>query len=153
MNAAKPLSPFQRSAFLASVVFMFRDRNEVGDGGLFRALRIQHEYVNPPRTMKGARGFYGGAFHKTIYCTDPPPKSSTKSPPTTGQLLTNMTALIILAIAILVAALLLNWKRPFLIGKRGENFVSRKLLELDSEHYQVLGELLLPSLGNTNTTQ
>ena len=64
-----------------------------------------------------------------------------------------MTALIILAIAIWVAALLLNWKRPFLIGKRGENFVSRKLLELDSEHYTVLGDLMLPSLGNTNTTQ
>src|SRR5262245_18196197 len=69
-----------------------------------------------------------------------------------------MTALIILAIAILVAALLvaellLNWKRPFLIGKRGENFVSRKLLELDSEHYKVLDDLMLPSLGNTNTTQ
>ena len=55
-----------------------------------------------------------------------------------------MTAIIILAIAIWVAALLLNWKRPFLIGKRGENFVSRKLLELNSEHYKVLGDLMLP---------
>jgi hypothetical protein len=64
-----------------------------------------------------------------------------------------MTALIILAIAIWVGALLLNWKRPSLIGKRGENFVSRKLFELDSEHYKVLDDLLLPSLGNTNTTQ
>ena len=64
-----------------------------------------------------------------------------------------MTALIILAIAIWVAAFLLNWKRPFLIGKRGENFVSRELLELDPEHYNVLDDLMLPSLGNTNTTQ
>ena len=64
-----------------------------------------------------------------------------------------MTALIILAIAIWVGALLLNRKRPFLIGKRGENFVSRKLLELDSEHYKVLDDLMLPSRGNTNTTQ
>ena len=64
-----------------------------------------------------------------------------------------MTALIILVIAIWVAAFLLNWKRPFLIGKRGENFVSRELLELDSEHYNVLDDLMLPSLGNTNTTQ
>src|SRR6516164_517412 len=64
-----------------------------------------------------------------------------------------MTALIILAIAIWVGALLLKRKRPFLIGKRGENFVSRKLLELDSEHYNVLDDLLLPSLGHTNTTQ
>jgi hypothetical protein len=80
-------------------------------------------------------------------------KALPKSPPTPGQLLTNMTAIIILAIAIWVVALLLNWKRPFLIGKRGENFVSRKLLELDSKHYKVLGDLMLPSLGNTNTTQ
>ena len=64
-----------------------------------------------------------------------------------------MTALIILAIAIWGGALLLNMKRPFLIGKRGENFVSRKLLELDSEHYKVLDDLMLPSRGNTNTTQ
>jgi hypothetical protein len=64
-----------------------------------------------------------------------------------------MTALIILTIAIWLAAVLLNRKRPFLIGKRGENFVSRKLLELDSEHYNVLDDLLLPSLGHTNTTQ
>ena len=64
-----------------------------------------------------------------------------------------MTALIILAIAIWGGALLLNRKRPFLIGKRGENFVSRKLLELDSEHYKVLDDLMLPSRGNTNTTQ
>ena len=64
-----------------------------------------------------------------------------------------MTALIILVIAIWVAAFLLNWKRPFLIGKRGENFVSRELLELDSEHYNVLDDLMLPSLGNTNTTE
>ena len=64
-----------------------------------------------------------------------------------------MTALIILTIAIWLAAVLLNRKRPFLIGKRGENFVSRKLLELDSEHYKVLDDLMLPSRGNTNTTQ
>ena len=64
-----------------------------------------------------------------------------------------MTALIILAIAIWGGALLLNRKSPFLIGKRGENFVSRKLLELDSEHYKVLDDFMLPSRGNTNTTQ
>jgi len=65
-----------------------------------------------------------------------------------------MTALIILAIAIWVgAALLLKWKRPFLIGKLGEKVVSRKLLELDSEHYKVLDDLMFPSLGNTNTTR
>ena len=31
--------------------------------------------------------------------------------------------------------------------------MSRKLLELDSEHYKVLDDLMLPSRGNTNTTQ
>ena len=65
-----------------------------------------------------------------------------------------MTALIILAFAIWVgAALLLKWKLPFLKGKLGEKDVSRKLLELDSEHYKVLDDLMLPSRGNTNTTQ
>jgi hypothetical protein len=65
-----------------------------------------------------------------------------------------MTALIILAFAIWVgAALLLKWKLPFLRGKLGEKYVSRKLLELDSEHYKVLDDLMLPSLGNTDTTQ
>ena len=63
-----------------------------------------------------------------------------------------MTAIIIFII-LAIAALLLKWKRPYLIGKRGENLVSRKLLELDSELYKVLGDLMLPSLGNTNTTQ
>jgi succinate dehydrogenase hydrophobic anchor subunit len=74
-----------------------------------------------------------------------------------NQLLTNMTAIVILAIVIGVAALLLIWNGPAAraerIGRRGENFVSRELLELDSEHYKVLGDLMLPSLGNTNTTQ
>jgi hypothetical protein len=66
----------------------------------------------------------------------------------------NMTALIILAFAIWVgAALLLKWNLPFLRGKLGEKRVSRKLLELDSEHYNVLDDLMLPSLGNTNKTQ
>jgi hypothetical protein len=64
-----------------------------------------------------------------------------------------MTAIIILAIAILGAGLLLKGKRPLRIGEHGENFVSRRLTELDSEHYKVLDDLMLPSLGNTNTTQ
>jgi hypothetical protein len=68
-----------------------------------------------------------------------------------------MIPVITLLMLIAVAALLLSWKgraaRAERIGERGENFVSHKLLELDSEHYKVLGDLMLPSLGNTHTTQ
>ena len=67
--------------------------------------------------------------------------------------LPDMSYLIFLTIVIWVAALLLKWKLPVLIGKSGENFVSRKLLDLDSHHYKVLDDLMLPSLGNLKTTQ
>jgi hypothetical protein len=60
---------------------------------------------------------------------------------------------IILTTVILVSALFLKWKRPFLIGKSGEKFVSRKLHNLDPEQYKVIDDLMLPSLGNTKTTQ
>jgi nuclease-like protein len=65
----------------------------------------------------------------------------------------NMTLLVVLAIIVWVAALLLKWKLPTLLGRSGENFVSRKLAELDPTHYKVLNDLMLPSLGNTDTTQ
>lgn len=62
--------------------------------------------------------------------------------------------IIILAIVIFyTAVLLLAWKRPYLIGKNGENFVSRKLSRLDPRRYTTLNDLLLPSNGNTATTQ
>jgi hypothetical protein len=62
--------------------------------------------------------------------------------------------IIILAIVIFYAAvLLLAWKRPYLIGKSGENFVSRKLSRLDPRRYTTLNDLMLPSNGNTATTQ
>lgn len=64
-----------------------------------------------------------------------------------------MTALIVSAIFIWTVALLLKWKLPFLIGRSGENFVSRKLLDLDPSKYAVVDDLMLPSLGNLNTTQ
>jgi hypothetical protein len=63
-----------------------------------------------------------------------------------------MSALILLAIVI-CAAVLLQWKRPYLIGKSGENFVSRELSRLDPRRYTTLNDLLLPSNGNTATTQ
>ena len=60
----------------------------------------------------------------------------------------------ILAIVIFYAAvLLLAWKWPYLIGKSGENFVSRKLSRLDPRRYTTLNDLMLPSNGNTATTQ
>lgn len=42
---------------------------------------------------------------------------------------------------------------PQWIGKSGERFVNRKLRGLDPAKYKVLDDLLLPSSGNTNTTQ
>jgi hypothetical protein len=45
-----------------------------------------------------------------------------------------------------------QWKRNS-IGASGEAFVSRKLHELDPEHYNVLDNIILPSDGNTTSTQ
>src|SRR5262249_41596262 len=59
----------------------------------------------------------------------------------------------ILAIVIFLAVLLLVWKRPYRIGKRGENFVSRKLSRLDPRRYTTLDDLMLPSNGRTANTQ
>ena len=61
-----------------------------------------------------------------------------------------------LLIWIIILALVVKWfksKLPFWIGRSGEKFVNRKLAELDPNHYKVLDDLLLPSNGNTNTTQ
>jgi Nuclease-related domain len=67
-----------------------------------------------------------------------------------------MSAQIILAIVICAAVLLLawqQWKLPYLIGRSGENFVSRGLSRLDPQRYTTLDDLMLPSNGNTATTQ
>lgn len=47
----------------------------------------------------------------------------------------------------------IEWKSNFLKGKGGEWFVSRKLEELDSKYYKVINDVMLPSKGNTGTTQ
>jgi hypothetical protein len=48
--AAGPLPQEERSAFLESVAFYFRDRITVGDGELHRRLvQLQHEFMCPPR--------------------------------------------------------------------------------------------------------
>ena len=49
--------------------------------------------------------------------------------------------------------LLFKWKLPVFIGKSGERFVSKKLFDLDPNKYTVLNDLMLPSEGNTSTTQ
>ena len=47
--ATRPLQPSERAAFLAALVALFADRNEIGDGELGRALRdLQREHFRPP---------------------------------------------------------------------------------------------------------
>ncbi len=50
-------------------------------------------------------------------------------------------------------ALFVKWKLPYWIGRGGEKFVTKKLLQLDAIHYKVLNDLLLPSSGSLDTTQ
>ena len=42
---------------------------------------------------------------------------------------------------------------PILIGRAGENFVTRKLSKLDPEKYKILNDIMLPSDGNLRATQ
>ena len=63
---------------------------------------------------------------------------------------------IILFILILkvITDLLIRWIRPKIVGSQRESFVFDKLFaNLDPEHYKVLNDVLLPSTGNTKTTQ
>lgn len=48
---------------------------------------------------------------------------------------------------------LIKWRLPYFIGRGGEKFVTKKLLQLDSTNYKVLNDLLLPSNGRLDTTQ
>ncbi len=61
--------------------------------------------------------------------------------------------LILLVIAAFGITLFIKWKLPVWIGRSGERYVSKKLHELDPTHYQILDDLLLPSKGNSATTQ
>lgn len=58
-------------------------------------------------------------------------------------------------LVIVLAALIafIKWKLPQWIGRGGEKFVIKKLLQLDATHYKVLNDLLLPSNGSLNATQ
>jgi hypothetical protein len=64
-----------------------------------------------------------------------------------------MASLFIFAVIIFVIGLIIKIKFPYWKGQEGENFVTKKLLQLDSEHYKVLNNLLLPSNGRLQTTQ
>jgi hypothetical protein len=67
-----------------------------------------------------------------------------------------MNSVFLLFIWIIILAGFVGWfkfKLPIWKGRLGERFVNKKLLELDSLHYKVLDDLLLPSIGNTATTQ
>lgn len=58
----------------------------------------------------------------------------------------------IIAVAVMVV-FFVKRKLPYWIGRGGEKFVTKKLLQLDAAHYKVLNDLLLPSKGSLNTTQ
>lgn len=64
-----------------------------------------------------------------------------------------MEQIFLLFIVFFAITLYVRWKLPAWIGKTGENFVSRKLRKLDPAYYRVLNDVLIPSQGNTRTTQ
>jgi Nuclease-related domain len=64
-----------------------------------------------------------------------------------------MATLVLFAIIAVGIKLFVDWKLPSWIGKRGERFVSKKLNRLDPIHYKVLNDVMLPSRGNSATTQ
>lgn len=55
-NAAQPLQPVDRSAFLSAIAYFFVGRSEVGDGELGRAIReLQLGYFKAPSGIEVAR--------------------------------------------------------------------------------------------------
>lgn len=64
-----------------------------------------------------------------------------------------MTSLWIIVFVLACIALYIKWKLPVLIGRSGEKFVSKKLRQLDSSHYKVLDDIMLPSNGHASATQ
>jgi len=64
-----------------------------------------------------------------------------------------LMASIIFFCAVVVACLYLKNKFPIISGLIGERYVGRKLRRLDPAHYKVFANVLLPSNGNTKTTQ
>lgn len=68
------------------------------------------------------------------------------------MLMNYLTSLIFLT-AIISAVLYLKSKLPVISGYIGESFIARKLRTLDPAEYKVFNDVLLPSDGNTRTTQ
>ncbi len=60
---------------------------------------------------------------------------------------------IVLLVIVVIAIVLFKLYLPRIKGIIGESFVARRLSSLDPAHYRVLNDLLLPSSGNTPTTQ
>jgi len=56
-------------------------------------------------------------------------------------------------IVVVVAVIFIKKRLPYWIGKRGEKFVTKNILQLDGAYYRVFEDLLLPSNGSLNTTQ
>jgi hypothetical protein len=49
INAARPLQPNERAAFMTALEAVFAGRNEIGDGELGRTLRdLQRKQFRPP---------------------------------------------------------------------------------------------------------
>ncbi|MDO8659823.1 MAG: nuclease-related domain-containing protein [Candidatus Parcubacteria bacterium] len=61
--------------------------------------------------------------------------------------------IIFFVIVMVAVPFLIKWRLPYFIGRGGEKFVTKKLLQLDSTNYKVLNDLLLPSNGRLDTTQ
>jgi hypothetical protein len=50
LNAARPLAPAERTAFMAGLAKQLVGRSEIGDGELHRAIRdLQRQYFRPPK--------------------------------------------------------------------------------------------------------
>jgi len=66
-----------------------------------------------------------------------------------------MVDIVLVLFAVLAGLLtvLIKWKRPTWVGRRGEKIVSRKLFELNPEKYTTLNNLLVLSQGSVGTAQ
>ena len=69
--------------------------------------------------------------------------------------LVHMVAIVLVLFAVLAGLLtvLIKRKRPTRVGRSGENFVSKKLFELNPEMYTTLNNLMVVSQGSVVTTQ
>ena len=53
LRAVTPLERYQRDAFVTALSLLLKDKNEIGDGELFRILRdLQHEHYDFPQMSR-----------------------------------------------------------------------------------------------------